>query len=74
MGRQTFPGRKAKWQKGGGGNGCTEEEAGYNAGAGRQMILSVVLEVKLRRMNWKKQKDGNRWSQRAPQRSLLNQG
>lgn len=37
------------------------------------MILSVILEVKLRRMNWKKQRDQNRWSQRAPQRSLLNQ-
>lgn len=57
-GKADIPGKKSKMGRGG--NGCTEGEAGYNVGGGRQMILSVVLEVKIRRMNWKKQRDRNR--------------
>lgn len=75
MGGLTFPVRKAKWaKKAGVGKDVMIEKAGYNVGARRQKPFIVVLEVKLRRMNWKRQREQNGWSQGAPQRSLLNQG
>lgn len=37
--------------------GVMMEKAGYNVRARRQNLFNVVLGVKLRRMNWKRQGD-----------------